>query len=116
MYLEKELKTSGVAGLDTPNMNAILTKAFVGTNKAMHKSQAVDDTLSGTTGVVIVVRGDTLHVANVGDSRAIIATEIDGSLKFGALSNDQTPFRKDERERVKKCVSSHSAFIGVRYC
>jgi serine/threonine protein phosphatase PrpC len=88
-------------------MEPILTKAFVSTNKAMHRSATVDDTLSGTTGIVVVVRGDVLYVANVGDSRAIVGLEAEDQLKFGALSNDQTPFRKDERERVKKCVSKH---------
>ncbi len=42
-------------------------------------------------------------MANVGDSRAIIgSTNQDGKLKASCLSNDQTPFRKDERERLKK--------------
>jgi serine/threonine protein phosphatase PrpC len=50
------------------------------------------------------VKGDRLYVANVGDSRAIIASEqSDGSLKSLPLSNDQTPYRADERERLKKC-------------
>lgn len=51
-----------------------------------------------------------VEVANCGDSRAIIATEETVSGKSGKtklvvhpLSIDQTPFRKDERERVKKC-------------
>jgi serine/threonine protein phosphatase PrpC len=103
-YLEKELKANGgVTALEGPKMESILTKAFVSTNKAMHRSTAVDDTLSGTTGIVVIIYGDLLICANVGDSRAITATEVDSHLKFGALSNDQTPFRKDERERVKNC-------------
>ncbi|TYZ58803.1 hypothetical protein PybrP1_001579 [[Pythium] brassicae (nom. inval.)] len=52
-----------------------------------------------------------IHIANVGDSRAIIAQDNlkatgpyeDISLVAKPLSIDQTPFRKDERERVKKC-------------
>ena len=45
---------------------------------------------------------DTLLVANVGDSRAIIASEFGDKLRYSPLSSDQTPFRLDERERVKK--------------
>jgi len=41
-------------------------------------------------------------VANVGDSRAIIATDVGGRLESEALSADQTPYRKDERDRCKK--------------
>jgi serine/threonine protein phosphatase PrpC len=45
---------------------------------------------------------DTIHVANVGDSRAVIATMSDGKLVAQPLSVDQTPYRSDERERVKR--------------
>lgn len=76
------------------------SKSFVNTNAAMHNN-GVDDVLSGTTGITVMVRGDKLFVANVGDSRAIIASEINNVLKYTALSSDQTPYRKDERERVK---------------
>lgn len=42
-------------------------------------------------------------ICNVGDSRAIIVTEQEGGkLKALPLSSDQTPYRKDERERVKR--------------
>ena len=45
-----------------------------------------------------------MFVNNVGDSRAVVAVRNDsGGLKAEHLSIDQTPFRKDERERVKKC-------------
>ena len=78
------------------------TKAFTSTNKALHKS-GIDDSLSGTTAITVVVKGDVLYVANVGDSRAIIGSKKDdGKIKYSPLSNDQTPFRKDERERLKK--------------
>ena len=51
--------------------------------------------------VSILLQGDNLYIGNVGDSRAIIASDVDGSLRYSALSSDQTPFRKDERERLK---------------
>jgi serine/threonine protein phosphatase PrpC len=43
-----------------------------------------------------------MYISNVGDSRAIIVSMEDGKLKAHPLSSDQTPYRKDERERVKK--------------
>ena len=62
----------------------------------MHMNSAIDDTLSGTTAISIVFIGDTMFVANVGDSRAIVAQRIDdeGNLKAFPLSDDQTPYRK----------------------
>lgn len=44
-----------------------------------------------------------MFVANVGDSRAIVCAQHPGEEStVRPLSVDQTPFRKDERERIKK--------------
>lgn len=106
VYLEKEIRArGGISVLENPTaqIDELYTKAFVHTNKALHKSQ-IDDTLSGTTGITAIIHGDILYVANVGDSRAIMGTLVDGRTRYLPLSNDQTPFRKDERERLKKKV------------
>ncbi|XP_047313239.1 probable protein phosphatase 2C 35 [Impatiens glandulifera] len=78
--------------------------AFLATNDELHSSE-IDDTMSGTTAITVLVVGNTLYVANVGDSRAVIALKEDGSDEIVAedLSHDQTPFRNDECERVKLC-------------
>jgi hypothetical protein len=68
----------------------------------MHNQQRFDDALSGTTSISILFRGRTMYVSNVGDSRAIIVSKTeDDKLIAKPLSSDQTPYRKDERERVK---------------
>lgn len=87
--------------VETNKFEKVYTNAFVKANNSLHRS-SIDDTLSGTTGITIFLKGDVLYVANVGDSRAILGTMVDGSLKYAPLSSDQTPFRKDERERLKK--------------
>eukprot|EP00600_Ochromonadales_sp_CCMP1393_P006191 CAMPEP_0174958214 /NCGR_PEP_ID=MMETSP0004_2-20121128/2501_1 /TAXON_ID=420556 /ORGANISM="Ochromonas sp., Strain CCMP1393" /LENGTH=1206 /DNA_ID=CAMNT_0016206405 /DNA_START=132 /DNA_END=3749 /DNA_ORIENTATION=- len=80
-----------------------LIAAHVRTNSAMHAERNFDDSLSGTTSVSILLRGRTMFISNVGDSRAVlISTTEDGRLVAKPLSNDQTPYRKDERERCKK--------------
>ena len=106
----KATKTDPSA-INDDKMKEIYSKAFISTNTALHKNREIDDSLSGTTGVTILVKGDKLFVANVGDSRAIIASEVDGKLKYSALSSDQTPYRKDERERIKKLVSSNDSVV-----
>lgn len=74
--------------------------AFLATNDELHDSE-IDDSMSGTTAITVLVVGDMLYVANVGDSRAVIAVKKGDQLVAEDLSCDQTPFRKDECERVK---------------
>ncbi|XP_022138219.1 probable protein phosphatase 2C 35 isoform X2 [Momordica charantia] len=74
--------------------------AFLTTNDDLHNSE-IDDSMSGTTAITVLVVGNTLYVANVGDSRAVIAVKDGNRIVAEDLSRDQTPFRKDECERVK---------------
>uniref|UniRef100_A0A1D1YWE7 protein-serine/threonine phosphatase n=1 Tax=Anthurium amnicola TaxID=1678845 RepID=A0A1D1YWE7_9ARAE len=76
--------------------------AFQATNTQLHESD-IDDSMSGTTAITVLVCGDSLFVANVGDSRAVAGVWNGNSVIAEDLSSDQTPFRKDEYERVKLC-------------
>ncbi|KAF7837199.1 putative protein phosphatase 2C 35 isoform X1 [Senna tora] len=78
------------------------TSAFVTTNYELHTSE-IDDSMSGTTAITVLVIGDTLYVANAGDSRAVLAVKDGNRIIAQDLSSDQTPFRRDECERVKLC-------------
>ncbi|KAL2341205.1 hypothetical protein Fmac_009145 [Flemingia macrophylla] len=78
------------------------TSAFLTTNDDLHKDE-IDDSMSGTTAITVLVIGDTLYVANVGDSRAVLAVKDGDRVVAEDLSTDQTPFRRDEYERVKLC-------------
>ncbi|KAM0866032.1 hypothetical protein ACQ4PT_042906 [Festuca glaucescens] len=96
---------------------AAFREAMVGVNAEMHAAAAVDDSMSGTTAVAALVAGGALHVANVGDSRAVAGVWRDGCVACEELSWDQTPFRADERARVKACgarVMSVEQVEGVR--
>ncbi|XP_058114484.1 protein phosphatase 2C and cyclic nucleotide-binding/kinase domain-containing protein isoform X3 [Magnolia sinica] len=76
--------------------------AFLATNSQLH-SDSLDDSMSGTTAITILVRGRTIYIANSGDSRAVIAERRGKDIVAVDLSIDQTPFRADELERVKNC-------------
>lgn len=104
--------------LSRDQVQTALLRAHVETNKGLHKNPNVDDTLSGTTAISIYFHEhrNRVTVANVGDSRAVIGTESGitpknhgprresaRGLKAFPLSRDQTPYRKDERARVKAC-------------
>ncbi|KAL6548435.1 hypothetical protein OROGR_008856 [Orobanche gracilis] len=77
--------------------------AFLATNDELHNNSEIDDSMSGTTAITALVIGDKLYVANVGDSRAVLALKEDNMIFAQDLSCDQTPFRKDECDRVKLC-------------
>nr|XP_009420981.1 PREDICTED: probable protein phosphatase 2C 35 [Musa acuminata subsp. malaccensis] len=76
--------------------------AFLAANSAIHDSE-IDDSMSGTTAITVLVDGNTLYVANVGDSRAVAGIWNGNRVMAEDLSTDQTPYRKDEYERVKLC-------------
>ena len=57
--------------------------------------------MSGTTAIVAFFKGNQVTVANVGDSRAIVGERKGKRIIAYSLSIDQTPYRADERERVK---------------
>jgi serine/threonine protein phosphatase PrpC len=57
--------------------------------------------MSGTTAITAFFQGAQMTVANIGDSRGIIGEQQGSRTVAQALSTDQTPYRKDERERCK---------------
>lgn len=67
-------------------------QAMVSANVQLHRSE-IDDGMSGTTAVTVLVRGRTVHVANVGDSRAVLAERHGERYAAVDLSYDQTPYR-----------------------
>ena len=94
--------------------------AFERTNDVIVRELGEDAKLSGTTAVVAHLIGDMLHVANVGDSRAIfgIATptnENDASPRWKVLpvTHDQTCFRHDERVRMKREATEDVMFATL---
>lgn len=90
-----------------------LREAFAATNKQMHAESSygvLDDSLSGTTAVVLVLYENYLYCANTGDSRAIACLQAGERLITEPLSIDQTPFRKDERDR---CVAAGARIMTV---
>ncbi|GAX81252.1 hypothetical protein CEUSTIGMA_g8684.t1 [Chlamydomonas eustigma] len=78
-------------------------RSMVMTNAQLHRLQEIDDSMSGTTAITVLLRGRMLYIANVGDSRCVLAERQGDRLVACDMSFDQTPFRRDECERVKRC-------------
>ena len=83
-------------------------RAFVDTDVIIQKNLGDACKSSGTTAVVAHIVQDMLHMGNVGDSRAILGTAregVDGNAgawDIVEVTHDQTCFRRDERERMRK--------------
>jgi len=65
------------------------------------KRSGIEANESGTTAVTALRRGDNLYVANVGDSRCVLAREgAGGKLQSVEMSDDHKPDREDEKQRI----------------
>lgn len=94
---------------------SICSGAYIDTNKSMHADKKIPDTFSGTTCVGAMLYGNKITISNTGDSRAVLGTtrtqmeeenpaEDDddvGDIIVTTLSHDQTPYRRDELDRVR---------------
>ncbi|RDX64222.1 putative protein phosphatase 2C 34, partial [Mucuna pruriens] len=64
----------------------------------------IDSFQSGTTALTIIKQGEHLIIANVGDSRAVLATTSeDGTLTSLQLTTDLKPNLPKEAERIMQC-------------
>jgi serine/threonine protein phosphatase PrpC len=88
-------------------------RAFTESNETVVRELGDGARSSGTTAVVAHIIGDMLHLGNVGDSRAILGINAAGGAGSGVgaagaawevveVTHDQTCFRNDERERMRK--------------
>lgn len=78
------------------------------TNNQLHRSET-DDGMSGTTAITVLLRGRTAYIANVGDSRAVLAERHGDRIVAQDLSYDQTPFRcarRDTQNDMHMCMQS----------
>ncbi|XP_010921599.1 probable protein phosphatase 2C 73 [Elaeis guineensis] len=73
-------------------------------DKELEQHRRLDSFHSGTTALTIVKQGEFMVIANVGDSRAVLATTLeDGSLVPLQLTVDFKPNLPQEAERITQC-------------
>ncbi|KAI8555630.1 hypothetical protein RHMOL_Rhmol05G0187500 [Rhododendron molle] len=79
-------------------------KTCAAVDQDLGRHRKIDSFHSGTTALTIVRQGELLVVANVGDSRAVLATTSDdGSLVPIQLTVDFKPNLPQEAERITRC-------------
>ena len=77
-----------------------LTDAFEKSDKALLDSN-IPSSVSGSTGIAVLMHGSKYYAANVGDSRAVLARKAaDGTYKTVDLSIDQKPDTPAEQQRI----------------
>lgn len=69
---------------------------------ALLKQQNFDTTCSGTTCVFLAIHQGFVHCANVGDSRAVLASVSEMSMIATDLSHDHKPEKLEEKRRLLK--------------
>lgn len=80
-----------------PDVSKCFTSLCHSLNSMLKKNPYIDSKLSGSTGVIVLVKDGHLHCANVGDSRAIL---IKGASYVIELSTDQKPSDPVEKQRI----------------
>ncbi|KAH9255564.1 hypothetical protein BASA81_006394 [Batrachochytrium salamandrivorans] len=93
--LPKLLATTG-GEVDESSLVAALAR----TERELIENCRVDTTLSGSTGVVVLVKGNELTVANIGDSRAVLAMVESNKLVARDLTCDHKPDSPEEEKRI----------------
>ncbi|XP_038716384.1 probable protein phosphatase 2C 34 [Tripterygium wilfordii] len=79
-------------------------KACAAVDQELERLRKIDSFYSGTTALTIVRQGELIYIANVGDSRAVLATTLDdGSLVPVQLTVDFKPNLPEEAERITQC-------------
>lgn len=78
------------------NIVEAMRKGFLELDQIMLTDKEVVEELSGSTAVIVIIKGDKLYCANVGDSRAV------GSISGRdiALSRDHKPMDPNEFARI----------------
>jgi serine/threonine protein phosphatase PrpC len=64
--------------VDSNEVKDALSSSFLYTNQQLYSSSGIDIYFSGSTCVSVLIVGNKVFCANVGDSRAVLAREVSG--------------------------------------
>lgn len=79
---------------------AAIAQGFVNTATKLRQKREIDATESGAVVAMCMRKGQDVYVANVGDTRAVLASEEGGRVRGKALTQDHTPALPGEKERI----------------
>jgi serine/threonine protein phosphatase PrpC len=96
------LSLEAQAHLLTEDPFVALARGCLTTNRELLAAAGPEVFVSGSTAITSFLRGNKLFIANVGDSRAVLArtTSGTGAIRAIDLSSDHKPDRPDEQARI----------------
>ena len=90
--------------VDSGNLGQHIRNAFDQVHKEVVESDVgFNSDMSGTTASVVVITGNTLFAAHVGDSRAVVARRVQGGYDAEVLTPDHKPSQQKEKDRIESC-------------
>ena len=111
------IKNKGINSGNKKEVISLLSEAFRKTTANLNSEKSIDATFSGTTAVTVILTSSNLYCANVGDSRAVLA-----SLKVQNNANKSesywvaTPISRDHKpddEYESKRIIKHGGRIDA---
>lgn len=79
---------------------AAIAQGFINTATKLSQKHDIDATQSGAVVAMCMRKGRDVYVANVGDTRAVLACEEGGHVQGRALTRDHTPALPGEKDRI----------------
>ena len=119
MDLNRIIKTKKL-DLNKDDLSEVIINTFIMENNALLRNRQIDSDLSGSTCLSVIYTPKKLIIANVGDSRCVLGSQIgENEWKFENLSRDHKPSVKEEAERIKKSggrirpmIDEDGCFVG----
>ena len=88
--------------LNKDDLSKVLIETFKMENESLKRYKQIDSDLSGSTCVSVIYTPQKLIIANLGDSRCVLGTQVKNEWKYINLSRDHKPDIKEEADRIKK--------------
>jgi serine/threonine protein phosphatase PrpC len=101
--LQRAAKNTGTAIDEDRIMKTGLYEGFLMTADEIFKQHTINITYSGSTAVSVLLKGQLLVCANVGDSRAVIGRKTPEGWQVIPLSHDHKPDLPYEKKRIEAC-------------
>jgi len=86
--------------VDSNEVKDALASSFGHVTQQLYTASGIDIYFSGSTCVSVLIVGNKVFCANVGDSRAVLAREVDNQLNGYALNRDHKGSEPDEEKRI----------------